>query len=98
MTRAINVIESRTVFSLQTVLGKGGQLSSYAGYLNKPDYFQTAIDNYRKVTPADVQRVANKYLNANRLVMGYVQRKGDAPKMNAEANKPQRGSGFVRRL
>ncbi len=88
MTRALNIRESNAVYSLQTVLGKGGQLSSYAGFLNKPDYFQTDIDRYRNVTAADIQRVANTYLNANRLVMSYVQRKGDAPKMNAEANKP----------
>ncbi|MGI8467564.1 MAG: M16 family metallopeptidase, partial [Pyrinomonadaceae bacterium] len=72
MTRALNTREASAIYSLQTVLGKGAQLSSYAGYLNKPDYFQADIDRYRRVTPADIQRVANKYLVANRLVMSYV--------------------------
>ena len=68
------------------MLGKGGQLASYAGFLNKPDYFQTDLDRYRKVTAADVQRVANEYLTANRLVMSYVPSKGAPPK--AEIDKP----------
>lgn len=88
MTRAFNGIEASRIFRLQTVLGKGGQLSNYAGYVGKPDYFQTDLDRYRKVTPADVQRVANSYLIANRLVMSFVPRKGDAPKMNATVNRP----------
>jgi zinc protease len=88
MTRALNARESGAIYSLETVLGKGVQLSSYAGYLKKPDYLQTDLDRYRKVTAADVQRVANQYLSANRLVMNYVPRKGEAPKMSQEANKP----------
>jgi zinc protease len=88
MSRALNGIESQTIYGLQTVLGKGGQLSNYAGYLNKPDYFQADLDRYRKVTPADVQKAANTYLTANRLVMSYIPRKGEMPKMNADSNRP----------
>ncbi len=88
MTRALNVRESGFIYGLQSVLGKGSQLSNYTGYLNKPDYFQADLDRYRKITPADVQRVANQYLTANRLVMSFVPRKGDAPKPNAMTDKP----------
>lgn len=88
LTRARNSIESGTIFGLQTVLGKGSQLSTYTGYIGKPDYFQADIDRYRKVTPADVQRVANTYLTSNRLVMTYMPKKGEAKKLNADANKP----------
>ncbi len=87
MTRALNGIEASSIFRLQTDLGKGGQLSSYAAYLGKPDYFQTDLDRYRKVTPADIQRVAKQYLTANRLVMNFVPGKGGM-KMNAAANRP----------
>jgi zinc protease len=76
MARALNSIESGTINGLQTVLGKAGQLTNYAGYLGKADYFQTDLDRYRVVTPADVQRVANTYLGANRLVLSYVPRTG----------------------
>ncbi len=86
MKRALNGIEAQTIFGLQTVLGKGGQLSNYSGYRGNPDYFQADLDRYFKVTSADVQRVANKYLTANRLVISYV--KGTPPAMNAAANRP----------
>jgi len=88
MTRALTIREASAIYGLQTVLGKGGQLASYAGYLNKPGYFQADIDRYRKVTAADIQRVARQYLTANRLVMSYVPGKGNMPKMNADTNKP----------
>ncbi len=85
MNRALNGIEASRIFRMQTVLGKGGQLASYTGYVGKPDYFQADLDRYRKVTPADVQRVANQYLSANRLVMSFVPSKGGAPRTNAPA-------------
>ena len=86
MSRALTIREAGAIFGLQTALGKGGQLASYAGYLNKPDYFQADIDRYRKVTPADVQRVAGQYLTPNRLVMSYLPSKAEAPK--ASTDKP----------
>ena len=86
MTRALNIRESNAIFGLQTVFGKGAQLASYAGYLNKPNYFQADIDRYRKVTAADVQRVANQYLTASRLAMSYIPSKAEAPK--AATDKP----------
>ncbi len=90
MTRALNTREASAIYGLQTVLGKGGQLSSYAGFLNKPDYFQADLDRYRKVTPADIQRVANKYLTGNRLVMSYLPTKSQVPTVGTASanNKP----------
>ena len=86
MRRALNVRESSAIFGLQLAAQKGARMASYAGFLNKPDYFQADIDRYRKVTAADVQRVANQYLNANRLVMNYIPSKSPAPK--AGQDKP----------
>lgn len=80
INRALNQIESEKMFNLQTVLVKGDLLGEYAMYLNKPDFFQSNLNRYRKVTAQDIQRVAQKYLTANRLVLSYVPRKGDAPK------------------
>lgn len=88
VNRALNVIEAQTVYNLQTINGKGGQLSNYAGYLKQPNYFQADLDRYRKVTPADVQRVAKNYLTKNRLVITYLPGKADAPKINPDANRP----------
>ena len=88
MSRALNSIESGTINGLQTVLGKAGQLTSYAGYLGKADYFQADLDRYRAVTPADVQRVANTYLTPNRLVLSYVPRSGQTARGARDADRP----------
>jgi zinc protease len=93
MTRALNAIESQMIFRLETDLGKGSQLGSFAGFLGKPDYFQANLDRYRHVTAADVQRVAKKYLTDERLVMSFVPRKGDAPKIDPNVNKTTTRSG-----
>ena len=93
MTRALNTIESQMIFRLETDLGKGSQISSFAGFLDKPDYCQANLDRYRKVTAADVQRVANKYLTNERLVMSFVPRKGDAPKIDPSVTKTTTTSG-----
>jgi zinc protease len=87
--RAINRYEAQIIFGLQTVLGKADQLNSNATFFNKPDMFQQELNEYRKVTPADVMRVANAYLNANHLVMQFVPRKDKtAMQMNNAANTP----------
>src|SRR5215213_3380546 len=89
LNRALNVIESQTIFGMQTVLGKADQMNSYATFQGRPDGFQSDLDRYRKVTPADVQRVANTYLNGNRLVMSFVPRKEKAvSQMNNAVNTP----------
>ncbi len=87
VSRAISRLESQAIFGLQTVNGKADQMNRNATFFNKPDNFQKELDEYRKVTPADVQRVANVYLNANHLVMNFVPRKEKtASQMNAAAN------------
>jgi len=88
MSRALNSIESSTINGLQTVLGKAGQLTNFEGYLGKANWFQEDLDRYRKVTAADVQRVANTYLGPNRLVMSYVPRTGEAARANRGADRP----------
>jgi zinc protease len=91
MERALNVRESAFVYGLQTVFGKAEQLNSYATFVGKPDYFGADLERYRKVTPVDIQRVANSYLNNNRLVMTIVPRpKGKAVESVAQtdANRP----------
>lgn len=86
MSRALNSIESSTINSLQTVLGKAGQLTSFAGYVGEADWFQKDLDRYRTVTPADVQRVATTYLIPNRLVMSYVPRTGQVARGPRQAD------------
>ena len=89
LARALNQIETGAIFGLQTVLEKADALNSNAIFYGKPDRFQEQLNEYRRVTPADVQRVANTYLTGNRLVMTFVPGKAGARgTMNAAANKP----------
>ncbi|HEV7699616.1 MAG TPA: pitrilysin family protein [Pyrinomonadaceae bacterium] len=86
VNRAITGREVQAIYGLQTVFGKGSTLAQYAGYLGKPDYFQTNLDRYRKVTPDEVKRVANKYLIANHMVLTAVPAKTPPPP--AKTDKP----------
>jgi zinc protease len=89
VSRAFNRLESQSIFGLQTVLGKADQMNSNTTFFGKPNLFQQQLDAYRKVTPADVTRVANAYLQANHLVMSFVPRKEKAASQaNNAANKP----------
>lgn len=89
LTRALNQIESGTIFGLQTVLGKADALNSNATFFGKPDLFQQQLDEYRAVTPADVQKAAQNYLTANRLVMTYLPKKAEGGmRPNTAANTP----------
>lgn len=89
MDRALNSIESQSIYSMQTVLGKANQMNSYATFLGKPDYFQADLDRYAKVTAADVQKAAAKYLTKDRFVMNFVPRTSKAVSVgNSSANKP----------
>jgi len=89
VNRAYNRYETQIIFGLQTVQRKADLLNSNATFFGKPDIFQQELDEYRRVTPADVTRVANSYLNANHLVMSFVPRKDKAASMmNSAANTP----------
>jgi zinc protease len=60
------------VSGLQSNLGKAMRLSDGAGYHNNPGYFTTEYQKLLAVTPADVKRVANKYLTPGRVVLSIV--------------------------
>ena len=59
-----------TVRRLQTALARAQQLGLYAVQFHDPNRVNTLLVDLQKVTPADVQRVAKKYLvPANRAVV-----------------------------
>ncbi len=60
--RAYNSVEARFVYSLQTLLGKADQLNNYQTFRGKANLFTEDLARYHAVTPADVKRVAAKYL------------------------------------
>jgi zinc protease len=72
MTMAKNTTEARSVFAIQALLGKADRINSYMTYRGKPDLFNEELDLVRKVTPADVQRVAQTYLTKPRVILSTV--------------------------
>ena len=82
--RSVSGREAQAIYGLQTVLGKGGRLADFKGYVGKPNYFQADLDRYTRVTAEDVKRVANQYLVANHLVMSYVPAKTPPPPVAAD--------------
>ncbi len=86
INRAVTARTTQAIFGLERDLGKGGRIADYAGYLNKPNYFQADLDRYAKVTPEDIKRVANKYLIANHLVLSFVP--SATPARPAAADQP----------
>jgi len=71
--RVQNQTESGFLNQMETVLGKADQLNQYLYFVGTPDWFQQDLERYRRVTPADVQRVARQYLaGQNRIVLSVV--------------------------
>jgi len=74
--RAQNTFEAQFLARMErvgSVGGKADQLNFYNYFVGTPDFFQRDLDRYRKVTPADVQRVARQYLaGAHRVVLSVV--------------------------
>ena len=83
--RATAGIELAFVSGLESNLGKSFQLAEGFGLHGDPGYYRTQYRRALAVTPADVKRVANKYLTGGRVVLSIVPMgKKD------EASKPER--------
>ena len=60
------------VRGLESNLGKAFQLANGVAIHGDPAYFRTEYQKTLAVTPADVQRVANKYLTTGRIALSVV--------------------------
>jgi len=72
VARAVARFESQLVRALESISEFGGRadrLNMYNTYTGDPGYLQKDFDRYVKVTPADVLRVAKKYLAGNKMVL-----------------------------
>ena len=68
--RAVNLIESHHVRQLEHAGGFGGradQLNHYNVFAGDPGVINTDLDRYKAVGPSDVVRVANSFLQADRV-------------------------------
>ncbi len=71
LARAVRQINANFVYQNDSVSAQAGQLGLYAA-INQPRYLDTYLDKIKQVTPADVQRVAKRYLTAdNRTVAAF---------------------------
>jgi zinc protease len=72
ITKAKAGLEFGFVSGPQSTLGKAETLNSSLVFHGDPAYFKTEYAKLTSVTAADVKRVANKYLTANRVVLSVV--------------------------
>lgn len=67
LEKAINRQLMSTVSTLATNQGRASAIASGVLFNNDPKHVLTEIERYRTVTPKDIKRVANQYLNENLL-------------------------------
>jgi zinc protease len=72
LARSLNSRRASFLDNLASVLGKSDQLASYDYNAGTPDYVQQDLARYERITAADVQRVANAYLNKPKVVLTVV--------------------------
>lgn len=62
LTRVKNGMRASTLDRLSSVLGKAMQLSTYNYFTGTPDYMAQDLARFERLTTADVQRVARRYV------------------------------------
>jgi zinc protease len=73
LDRAKNTLRTAMLDRLASVNGKADQLNFYNYYVGTPDYTQQDAARYDRLTAADVQAAATKYLaNAHKVVLTVV--------------------------
>ncbi len=76
LERVVNGVETEALDGMQSLGGGGGiadQLNRYAYFVGTPDYFESDLERFRRLTPADVQRVTRRYLaDSHRVVLSVV--------------------------
>ena len=73
LQRVKSSVETQLVGGLETVAARADALNSYFYYTGDPDRAGEQLAAYRALTPADIQRVARRYLaEANRVVISIV--------------------------
>ncbi len=79
LQRVVRQAEAQYIYGQDSVQSQGSELGSNA-MRGDWRYGETYLENLRRVTPADVQRVARKYLVERNRTVGYFEPSGAAPK------------------
>ena len=70
--KAIAGIESQVINGVGTVLGKAIALARYQAITGNPDKINTQMDDFKGITPKEIQQVAKKYLEQPNMVLSIV--------------------------
>jgi zinc protease len=73
LTKAKNQTIAGFILGREGVQARADFLGRCAVLLKNPELYNTELENYRKVTAADVQRVVKQYLAKNKQVKLYIQ-------------------------
>lgn len=92
LTRALAKEEYSFLTDLERIGGFGGKadrLAMYNTYLGDPDFFQQDFDRYQKLTRADIQKAAERFLNhRRRLAISFLREQSGRPTV-AEFDRSQ---------
>lgn len=69
---AKNIIERDTYYSRESISNIAGEIGYVMVTTDDIKYYDTYLDNIKKVTAEDVKRVANKYLGVNKCAISIV--------------------------
>ena len=72
LSRAKEAFINSYVFKFADPVGNVVKLMNLEFFGYPPDYYETLLDKYRAVTPADIQRVAKKYLHPDKAAIVVV--------------------------
>ena len=72
LERAKNTLRTQALDRIASVNGKADQLNFYNYYVGTPDYTAQDAARYDRLTTADVQAAATKYLGAHKVVLTVV--------------------------
>jgi predicted Zn-dependent peptidase len=68
IARVVAANESRSIYGLESVLGRANRLQEYNQYLGDPDKITWDLDRYRRATPAHIEQIAAQYLTPEHMV------------------------------
>ena len=76
INKAKNIIKRDTLYSRESVSNIANELGYITLLMNNPFYYDTYLKDIEKVKPADIFRVANKYLDYDKASISYILPKG----------------------
>ena len=93
MARAIKQARALFAYGSENITNQAFWLG-YAEMFDRYDWFTDYLERLAQVSAADVQRAAQKYLRAERRVVGVYHPPGEAGRMRRMSNEPLRPANW----